>query len=100
MFKGFIPDVLVPGDEVRVIKGLETKLYKKPCKVVVEAEYSNHYLLKAIYKVTHKYPRKDLEIRMCVDKPSMLCGDVVLERVFDGKVLTGSAVNHIVNKAR
>lgn len=93
------PDVLVPGDEVKVLKGLETKLYEHPVKVVVEAEYPNHYLLKAIYNVAHQYPKKNLEVRMCVDKPSMLCGDVVLKRVFDDKILTGSAVNHIVNKA-
>ena len=76
-------------DKLRITAG-EKLLFqeKKPDRVELIAEYPYFYLCEALYH----HPDRDDRYRFCLNKMSILCGDVGAVNLRTGMALGGAAV--------
>lgn len=86
--------VLFIGEEVEILKGLESRVLFDPIKVTVAEEYPNFFLLNMFHKVPGK--QKPVVTRICAEKTAMFCGDIVLQRKSDKEILTGATVGRLI----
>ena len=84
---------LVPGEEVKIIEGIQVEF--EPEKVTVIKEYPQYVLLDMAFMKSllcaNLPPR---HVRAAVTKGAMFCGDVKLLRLADGIILCGEEVGH------
>ena len=77
------------GDEIEIRKGVT--LHADPMRCVVEKEYGKFIYIRMGFKRRPSERYKGLRYDPAsINKAALLCGDAVLYRVSDGKLLTGS----------
>lgn len=87
---GFNHFGLTEGDEIKILKGVT--LYALPVRCEVVKEYDKFIQIKMGFR--RKPSERDLGLRYIpasINKASLLCGDAVIRRVSDGKLLSETA---------
>ena len=84
---------LVPGEEVRILEGVNLEV--EPERVTVIREYPTQvYLDMEFVKSFFSPSMPPRHIKIGIPKGSMLCGDVKLKRLSDGVLLCGKEAGH------
>lgn len=87
---GFNNFGLLEGDEIRILKGVQ--FYAVPVRCEVVKEYPKFICIRKGFRRKPSNRRKGLWYEPgCINKASLLCGDVVICRASDGKILSGTA---------
>ena len=88
---GFMNFGLSRGDEIKILKGVT--LHADPVRCVVEKEYPKFIYIRMGFRRRPSERYKGLRYApVSVNKAALLCGDAVLYRVSDGKLLKGNEV--------
>ena len=87
---GFNNFGLLEGEEIRIVKGV--RLYATPVRCMVVKEYPKFICIRKGFR--RKPSERDRGLWYepdCINKASLLCGDVIIRRVSDGKNLSRTA---------
>ena len=93
-YMGFNDFGLLEGEEIRIVKGV--RLYVAPVRCEVVKEYPKFICIRKGFRRKSSDREKGLWYEPdCINKASLLCGDVIICRASDGKILLGTSAGTV-----